>query len=307
MGYFYWFTDHTKQTDQLTELVRLLEQKNHVRYRPATHHRKIAIANRRASALGWRAERIDSDGKLAAPLARLMPHQSIILVMGIVWCVRLWGCLPYRPNVVNFFCVGMLWFPPLMLVGWLVLTIINHGKQNPNQYQFYRSTLIRGKDDVTQSAVEVYEAQLHHTCGDASVICLLWLATLMVCCLPSLWLCVNIALAEDPVVWWHLALTKWLGWLPSMVGFSVPDTKANYDKSTVGRCRWISLGSGQVCWLAVCSCMALCLGQSPGICAWMFARKDSLDINCRIIKNPKILATASGGCRWFNEIVKPLL
>ena len=52
-----------------------------------------------------------------------------------------------------------------MLVGWLVLTIINHGKQNPSLITSFISpkALIRGKDDVTQSAVEVYDAQLHHT------------------------------------------------------------------------------------------------------------------------------------------------
>lgn len=158
--------------DQLTELVRKLETNNHVF---ATDPLLITerLQDEQATPLQKihrRAERIDSNRALAGTLNKIDGRiKGIILIMSILWCVSgflgLFALL--QSNVVNFFyvLVCLLGFHTVMLVGWLIFTVINRGSQSPSIITSFISpkTLIRGKDDVTQAAVELYDEQLQHT------------------------------------------------------------------------------------------------------------------------------------------------
>ena len=315
------------KTDQLTELVRLLEQKNHVfATDPLLVTEKLqSQTGEPRQKLGWRAERIDSDGKLARTISKIDARiKGIILVMSIVWCVSgflgLFALL--QANVVNFFyvLVCLLGLHTLMLVGWLVLTIINHGKQNPSLITSFISpkALIRGKDDVTQSAVEVYEAQLHHT-GMRWYLSRfshqLWLATLIGMLFAILFLLIvrqysfswESTLLSDGTL---MTLTKWLGWLPSMVGFSVPDAEAVRQSRLASEAMPLNIARQ---WASLLIGSLLMYGIVPraiawAFCAWMFARKKmSLDINLPYYqKILKFWQRQVVDADDFNEIVKPV-
>ncbi|MGO2278245.1 MULTISPECIES: DUF2868 domain-containing protein [unclassified Psychrobacter] len=229
--------------DQLTELVRSLETDQHVfATDPLLITEKLQGEDGTPiQKLHRRASRIDSNGALARVLGKIDGRiKGIMIVMSVVWCIS--GFLGLftllQSNVVNFFyvLVCLLGFHTIMLGGWLVMTFVNRDQQSPSWFASFVSPsyLIRGKDDVTKAAVDLYERQLQHSgmrwyLGRFSH--QLWLATLTGMLLAIIFLLVvrqysfsweSTLLSDQALV----SLTQILGWLPSMVGFGVPDSEA---------------------------------------------------------------------------------
>lgn len=284
--------------DQLTELVRHLETKQHVfATDPLLVTEKLQNeAGKPIQKLHRRASRIDSNGHLARVLGKIDGRiKGIMVVMSVVWCVSgFFGLFTLlQANVVNFFyvLVCLLGFHTIMLVGWLGLTLMNQGKQSSNWFANFvsPSRLIRGKDDVTLAATDLYERQLEHSgmrwyLGKFSH--QLWLATLTGMLLAIIFLLVvrqysfswESTLLSDQAL---ITLTHVLGWLPSMVGFDVPDNAAivqsrlvtNALPLTIAR-QWASLLIGSL----------LMYGIVPRAIAWTFcalmfrSKKMRLDI-----------------------------
>lgn len=270
--------------DQLTELVRKLETNNHVF---ATDPLLITerLQDEQATPLQKihrRAERIDSNGALAGTLNKIDGRiKGIILIMSILWCVSgflgLFALL--QSNVVNFFyvLVCLLGFHTLMLVGWLIFTVINRGSQSPSIITSFISpkTLIRGKDDVTQAAVELYDEQLQHT-GMRWYLSRfshqLWLATLTGMLFAIIFLLIvrqysfswESTLLSDQAL---MTLTHWLGWLPSMVGFNVPDAEAVVQSRLVTDVMPLSIARQ---WASLLVGSLLMYGIVPRAIAWAF-------------------------------------
>ena len=270
--------------DQLTELVRKLETNNHVF---ATDPLLITerLQDEQATPLQKthrRAERIDSNRALAGTLNKIDGRiKGIILIMSILWCVSgflgLFALL--QSNVVNFFyvLVCLLGFHTLMLVGWLIFTVINRGSQSPSIITSFISpkTLIRGKDDVTQAAVELYDEQLQHT-GVRWYLSRfshqLWLATLTGMLFAIIFLLIvrqysfswESTLLSDQAL---MTLTHWLGWLPSMVGFNVPDADAVVQSRLVTDVMPLSIARQ---WASLLVGSLLMYGIVPRAIAWAF-------------------------------------
>lgn len=270
--------------DQLTELVRKLETNNHVF---ATDPLLITerLQDEQATPLQKihrRAERIDSNRALAGTLNKIDGRiKGIILIMSILWCVSgflgLFALL--QSNVVNFFyvLVCLLGFHTLMLIGWLIFTVINRGSQSPSIITSFISpkTLIRGKDDVTQAAVELYDEQLQHT-GMRWYLSRfshqLWLATLTGMLFAIIFLLIvrqysfswESTLLSDQAL---MTLTHWLGWLPSMVGFNVPDADAVVQSRLVTDVMPLSIARQ---WASLLVGSLLMYGIVPRAIAWAF-------------------------------------
>lgn len=270
--------------DQLTELVRKLETTDHVF---ATDPLLVTerLQDEQATdiqKLHRRAERIDSNGVLGSTLNKIDGRiKGIILTMSILWCVS--GFLGLftllQSNVVNFFyvLVCLLGFHTLMLVGWLIFTIINRGSQSPSIITSFISpkSLIRGKDDVTQAAVNLYDQQLQHT-GMRWYLSKfshqLWLATLTGMLGAIIFLLIvrqysfswESTLLSDQTL---MALTHWLGWLPSLVGFNVPDAEAVIQSRLATEAMPLSIARQ---WASLLVGSLLMYGIVPRALAWAF-------------------------------------
>lgn len=285
--------------DQLTELVRTLETQQHVfATDPLLITEKLQNEDGKpVQKLHRRASRIDSNGALARVLGKIDGRiKGIMVVMSVVWCIS--GFLGLftllQANVVNFFyvLVCLLGFHTLMLAGWLVMTLLNQGRQSPSWFASFVSPsyLIRGKDDVTQAAVDLYERQLQHSgmrwyLGRFSH--QLWLATLTGMLFAIIFLLIvrqysfswESTLLSDQAL---ITLTQVLGWLPSMVGFGVPDNAAIVQSRLVTDAMPLSVARQ---WASLLIGSLLMYGIVPraiawAFCAFMFRRKKMrLDIN----------------------------
>ncbi|WP_350656391.1 DUF2868 domain-containing protein [Psychrobacter sp. S1-30-MNA-CIBAN-0213] len=270
--------------DQLTELVRTLETQQHVfTTDPLLVTEKLQVEDGKPiQKLHRRASRIDSNGNLARVLGKIDGRiKGIMIVMSVVWCVS--GFLGLftllQTNVVNFFyvLVCLLGFHTLMLGGWLVMTLINQGRQSPSWFANFVSPsyLIRGKDDVTKAAVELYERQLQHSgmrwyLGRFSH--QLWLATLTGMMFAIIFLLIvrqysfswESTLLSDQAL---ISLTQVLGWLPSMVGFDVPDNAAIVQSRLVTDAMPLSVARQ---WASLLIGSLIMYGIVPRAIAWAF-------------------------------------
>ena len=293
--------------DQLTELVRTLETQQHVF---ATDPLLITekLQNEEGSPLQKlhrRASRIDSNGALAGVLGKIDGRiKGIMVVMSVIWCLS--GFLGLftllQTNVVNFFyvLVCLLGFHSLMLLGWLAMTLINQGKQSSNWFASFVSPsyLIRGKDDVTQAAVNLYERQLQHSgmrwyLGRFSH--QLWLATLTGMLLAIIFLLIvrqysfswESTLLSDQAL---ITLTQVLGWLPSMVGFDVPDSTAIVQSRLVTDAMPLSVARQ---WAGLLVGSLLMYGIVPRAIAWAFCalmfRRKKMRLDIKLPYYQKIL------------------
>ena len=293
--------------DQLTELVRTLETQQHVF---ATDPLLITekLQNEEGSPLQKlhrRASRIDSNGALAGVLGKIDGRiKGIMVVMSVIWCLS--GFLGLftllQTNVVNFFyvLVCLLGFHSLMLLGWLAMTLINQGKQSSNWFASFVSPsyLIRGKDDVTQAAVTLYERQLQHSgmrwyLGRFSH--QLWLATLTGMLLAIIFLLIvrqysfswESTLLSDQAL---MTLTQLLGWLPSMVGFDVPDSTAIVQSRLVTDAMPLSVARQ---WAGLLVGSLLMYGIVPRAIAWAFCalmfRRKKMRLDIKLPYYQKIL------------------
>ncbi|WP_198333567.1 DUF2868 domain-containing protein [Psychrobacter namhaensis] len=293
--------------DQLTELVRTLETQQHVfTTDPLLITEKLQSEDGKPlQKLHRRASRIDSNGALAQVLGKIDGRiKGIMVVMSIVWCVS--GFLGLftllQSNVVNFFyvLVCLLGFHTIMLVGWLVMTLMNQGKQSTNWFASFVSPsyLIRGKDDVTKAAVDLYERQLQHSgmrwyLGKFSH--QLWLATLTGMLFAIVFLLVvrqysfswESTLLSDQAL---IALTQILGWLPSMVGFDVPDNAAVTQSRLVTDAMPLSVARQ---WASLLVGSLLMYGMVPRAIAWTFCalmfRRKKMRLDIKLPYYQKIL------------------
>lgn len=270
--------------DQLTELVRALETDQHVfATDPLLITEKLQSEDGTPiQKLHRRASRIDSNGALARVLGKIDGRiKGIMIVMSVVWCIS--GFLGLftllQSNVVNFFyvLVCLLGFHTIMLGGWLVMTLINRDQQSPSWFASFVSPsyLIRGKDDVTKAAVDLYERQLQHSgmrwyLGRFSH--QLWLATLTGMLLAIIFLLIvrqysfsweSTLLSDQALV----SLTQILGWLPSMVGFDVPDSTAIAQSRLVTEAMPLSVARQ---WAGLLVGSLLMYGIVPRAIAWVF-------------------------------------
>ena len=270
--------------DQLTELVRALESDQHVfATDPLLITEKLQGEDGTPiQKLHRRASRIDSNGALARVLGKIDGRiKGIMIVMSVVWCLS--GFLGLftllQSNVVNFFyvLVCLLGFHTIMLGGWLVMTLINRDQQAPSWFASFVSPsyLIRGKDDVTKAAVDLYERQLQHSgmrwyLGRFSH--QLWLATLAGMLLAIIFLLIvrqysfsweSTLLSDQALV----SLTQILGWLPSMVGFDVPDSTAIAQSRLVTDAMPLSVARQ---WAGLLVGSLLMYGIVPRAIAWAF-------------------------------------
>ena len=284
--------------DQLTELVRTLESEQHIfATDPLLVTEKLRGEDGTPSQkLYRRALRIDSNGALTTVLNKIDGRlKGIMVIMSVLWCVS--GFLGLftllQANVVNFFyvLVCLLGFHTLMLVGWLTLTIINSSKHSSNWFASFVSPsyLIRGRDDVTQAAVKLYERQLHHSgmrwyLGRFSH--QLWLATLTGMLLAIIFLLVvrqysfsweSTLLSDQALV----TLTHILRWLPSIVGFDIPSDAAIIQSRLVTDALPLSIARQ---WAGLLIGSLLMYGIVPRAIAWAFcalmfrSKKMRLDI-----------------------------
>lgn len=293
--------------DQLTELVRTLEIQNHVfATDPLLVTEKLqAEDGSPIQKLHRRASRIDSNGALMRVLGKIDGRiKGIMVVMSVVWCVS--GFLGLftllQANVVNFFyvLVCLLGFHTIMLVGWLVLTIMNQSKQSVSWFASFVSPshLIRGKDDVTKAAVSLYEQQLHHSgmrwyLGKFSH--QLWLATLTGMLFAIVFLLIvrqysfswESTLLSDQAL---ITLTQVLGWLPSMVGFDVPDNGAIIQSRLVTDALPLSIARQ---WSSLLIGSLLMYGIVPRAIAWVFCalifRRTKMRLDMKLPYYQKIL------------------
>lgn len=293
--------------DQLTELVRILEIQQHVfATDPLLITEKLQVADGTPiQKLHRRAARIDSNGALAKVLGKIDGRiKGIMMVMSIVWCVT--GFLGLftllQANVVNFFyvLVCLLGFHTIMLFGWLVLTLIKQGKPSSNWFASLVSPnyLIRGKDDVTLAAVDLYEQQLQHSgmrwyLGRFSH--QLWLATLTGMLFAIIFLLIvrqysfswESTLLSDQAL---ITLTHALGWLPSMVGFDVPDNAAIIQSRLVTDALPLSIARQ---WAGLLIGSLLMYGIVPRAIAWAFCalmfRRKKMRLDIKLPYYQKIL------------------
>ncbi|WP_413518989.1 DUF2868 domain-containing protein [Psychrobacter glacincola] len=293
--------------DQLTELVRLLETDQHVfAIDPLLITEKLQNEDGKPlQKLYRRASRIDSNGALSSVLAKIDGRiKGIMVVMSVVWCLS--GFLGLftllQTNVVNFFyvLVCLLGFHSLMLLGWLVMTLINQGKQSSNWFASFVSPsyLIRGKDDVTKAAVNLYERQLQHSgmrwyLGRFSH--QLWLATLTGMLLAIIFLLIvrqysfsweSTLLSDQSLI----TLTHVLGWLPSMVGFDVPNDAAIIQSRLVTDAMPLSVARQ---WAGLLIGSLLMYGIVPRAFAWAFCalmfRRKKMRLDIKLPYYQKIL------------------
>ncbi|HCT72770.1 MULTISPECIES: DUF2868 domain-containing protein [Psychrobacter] len=270
--------------DQLTELVRTLETQQHVfATDPLLITEKLQGEDGKPiQKLHRRASRIDSNGELARVLGKIDGRiKGLMVVMSVLWCLS--GFLGLftllQTNVVNFFyvLVCLLGFHTIMLLGWLVMTVINQGQQSSNWFANFVSPsyLIRGKDDVTKAAVDLYERQLQHSgmrwyWGRFSH--QLWLATLTGMLLAIIFLLIvrqysfswESTLLSDQAL---ITLTQLLGWLPSMVGFDVPDSTAIVQSRLVTDAMPLAVARQ---WAGLLVGSLLMYGIVPRAIAWAF-------------------------------------
>ncbi len=293
--------------DQLTELVRTLESKQHIfATDPLLITEKLQNEDGTPlQKLHRRAARIDSNGALASVLAKIDGRiKGIMMAMSIIWCVS--GFLGLftllQANVVNFFyvLVCLLGFHTIMLVGWLVLTVINQGKSSSNWFASFVSPsyLIRGKDDVTQAAVRLYEEQLQHSgmrwyLGRFSH--QLWLATLTGMLFAIMFLLIvrqysfsweSTLLSDNALI----NLTQVLGWLPSLVGFDVPDKAAIIESRLVTDALPLSIARQ---WASLLIGSLLMYGIVPRAIAWAFCalmfRRKKMRVDINLLYYQKII------------------
>jgi len=223
--------------DQLTELVRHLESKQHIfAADPLLVTEKLKNeAGAPKAKLALRARRIDSNGHLANVLAKIQARiKAVTFILSIIWCVT--GFLGLftllQSNVVNFFyvLVCLLGFHSLMLIAWIAMSLLNRSGRSWLAL-ISPSYLINSRDDVSQAAVLVYEDQLNHSgmrwyLGKISH--QLWLATLTGMLFAIIFLLIvrqysfswESTLLSDGAL---IQLTHALGYLPSLVGFDIPN------------------------------------------------------------------------------------
>jgi len=267
--------------DQLTELVRHLESKQHIfAADPLLVTEKLKNeAGTPKDKLLLRARRIDSNGHLANVLAKIQARiKAVTFILSIIWCVT--GFLGLftllQSNVVNFFyvLVCLLGFHSLMLIAWIAMSLLNRSGRSWLAL-ISPGYLINSRDDVSQAAVLVYEDQLNHSgmrwyLGKISH--QLWLATLTGMLFAIIFLLIvrqysfswESTLLSDGAL---IQLTHALGYLPSLVGFDIPSDAAIIESRMIKGVMPIAIAQQ---WASLLIGSLIVYGIAPRALAFLF-------------------------------------
>ena len=222
---------------QLTELVRLLEERGYiftVDPQPITETLRHAEGDAE-SKINRRAEMIDSDHKLRDALTHVRQ-----VGQGLLWGLTLLclvmgfgsGLGLLNQSGLNFFIVlaSVLGLNTVMFGVWVVMLLLPKHKQT----WFSPSWWIRGKDPVSQAILRLYleawqQPKARWAAGKISH--RFWLATLGGMLIAMLLLLVvrqytfnweSTLLSDNSFI----RVVQGLAWLPELLGFPVPDTQA---------------------------------------------------------------------------------
>ena len=222
---------------QLTELVRLLEERGYIFTadpQPITKTLRHAEGDAE-SKINRRAEMIDSDHKLRDALTHVRQ-----VGQGLLWGLTLLclvmgfgsGLGLLNQSGLNFFIVlaSVLGLNTVMFGVWVVMLLLPKHKQT----WFSPSWWIRGKDPVSQAILRLYleawqQPKARWAAGKISH--RFWLATLGGMLIAMLLLLVvrqytfnweSTLLSDNSFI----RVVQGLAWLPELLGFPVPDTQA---------------------------------------------------------------------------------
>ncbi len=224
--------------DQLVELIRELETRNHIfATDPMLIDEQLKSENMSVKEkLYQRAKRIDNQKILSKMLSKLdYKIRLIILVLTVIWLITgfVGTFALLQAQIVNFF------YLLICLLGWHTLSwgfwIINSIKNGENQLSVFTNFLnpsqfIRNRDDVTQSAIALYQRQIEHIGVRwylSKIGHQLWLASLlgMLLALITLFSVRNVNFAWESTLFSadsvRMIVHK-LAWLPDLLGFATP-------------------------------------------------------------------------------------
>lgn len=284
------------QKDNLSELVRRLEEKNHIfSADPLLITEKLQNEpTENLIKLHHRASRIDSDGKLAERLNIFYSRMQGIVVSGtLLWFVlgfvAFFGAM--QSHVVNFFYIlaTLLSIHTITLLVWLVFLAFSP----KNKTTFFSSLLnpisfFANKDPVNQTIAELYQEQIKHIGTKwffSKISHQFWLASLlgMLLSLVLLLLVKNYQFIWESTLLHNQTVIKIIdimAWLPNLVGFATPShadillsqTATNVPKEVAFRWAMLLIGS------------FLLYGIVPRLLAWAFcfimvkSRRQTLDL-----------------------------
>lgn len=227
------------QKENLTELVRRLEEKNHIfSADPLLITEKLQNEpTPNPIKLQHRASRIDSDGKLVERLATFYTRiQGVILSGTVLWFmlgfVALFGAM--QANVINFFYLlaTLLSIHSLTLLIWLGFLCFS-----PKNKPTFFSTLLNPisifpkKDTISQTIAELYQEQLKQIGTKwffSRISHQFWLASLlgMLSALILLLLVKNYQFVWESTLLHNdtvIQLIEIMAFLPNFVGFPTPN------------------------------------------------------------------------------------
>ncbi|QEY26597.1 DUF2868 domain-containing protein [Neisseria zalophi] len=264
---------------QLTELVRLLQERNHIFSadpQPITEALRHADGNIETK-LNRRAEMIDSDHKLQDSLARIRSLFAwLLLAATLFWLISGFAgtVTLMQQSGLNFFFVlaGVLGLHTLMLLAWIITACLPRYKaggffSNPAFW-------IRGKDPVNQAIMRLYSDELAKPATRWALgltVHRLWLATLIGMLAAAVLL---LSVRQYTFNWESTLLSDAtfvqavhiLSWLPAKLGFPVPDADAvlisrlNNDIATSRQWGGLLIGS------------LICYGLLPRFAAWLVCK-----------------------------------
>lgn len=268
--------------DNLTELVRRLEEKNHIfSADPLLITEKLQKEpTENLIKLQHRASRIDSDGKLAKRLNIFYSRmQGVILSGTILWFifgfVALFGAM--QADVINFFYLlaTLLSVHSVMLILWIGFLCFS-----PKNKPTFFSTLLNPisffpkKDTISQTIAELYQDQLNHIGTKwffSRISHQFWLASLlgMLSALILMLLVKNYQFIWESTLLHNdtvIQLIEMIAFLPNLVGFATPtaddillsQTATQIPKIVAFRWAMLLIGS------------FLLYGILPRFVAWLF-------------------------------------
>lgn len=297
--------------DQLTELVRHLESRQHVfATDPWLVTEKLkSEAGSAKTKLYLRAKRIDSNGALAKTLNKISARiKAVMSLLSLIWLVT--GFLGLftllQSKQVNFFYVliSILGVHTIMLIAWMLASARKGG--GILALMVSPSRLIGNRDDVSLAAAKLYEEQLHHSgmrwylgkFGHQ-----LWLATLTGMLLAIISLLIvrqysfsweSTLLSDEALI----TLTQALGFLPSLVGFDVPSAKAIIQSRLLDGAMPLSIARQ---WASLLIGSVIIYGIVPRALAWLFCtlmlRANQIQLDIKLPYYQKIVQF------WQNTIV----
>lgn len=281
---------------QLTELVRILEQRGHIF---PTDPQAVTDSLRQTEAapadkLMRRAQIIDRDRRLVDRIHRHRRHLNLLLAAAALFWLIFGFLATYglmRQSSLNFFLIlaGVLGINTLMLLIWLAAVLMGKPIKTPTAPLFWA----RENDAVGQALLTLYGERanrpaaiwqryaISHRLASAGLAGMFAAALLLLLVRQYSFNWESTLLGNEAFA----AAVATLAWLPDLLGFSVPDAAAvatgRNSSDTANAAQWGSLLLGSI----------LCYGLLPRLAAWLFCiikmrrHSDELDINLPYYQN----------------------